>query len=109
MAYDEALAERVRELLADEPGLTGKKMFGGYAFLLDGNMCAGVERDRLIARVPAAEYQGALTEPNVVVFPNPERPMRGWVAVEPDGITEDEDLARWVRSGIAIARSLPPK
>lgn len=109
MAYDEALAERVRELLADEPGLTSKKMFGGYAFLLDGNMCAGVERDRLIARVPPDEYQRALAEPNVVVFPSPDRPMRNWVAVQPEAIAEDDDLARWVKSGVAIARSLPPK
>jgi TfoX/Sxy family transcriptional regulator of competence genes len=109
VAFDEALAERIREVLADEPGLTGKKMFGGYAFLLDGNMCAGVEKDRLIARVPLDDYQDALAEPNVIAFPGSGRPMRGWVAVEPDGITEDEDLARWVRSGVAIARSLPPK
>lgn len=109
MAYDEALAERVREILADEPGLTAKKMFGGYAFLLDGNMCAGVERDRLIARVPADEYQSALAQPNVSQWPRPDRPMRNWVAVSPDAVAEDEDLARWVQSGVAIARSLPPK
>lgn len=109
MAFDEALAERVRELLADEPGLTGKKMFGGYAFLLDGNMCAGVERDRLIARVPADTYPAVLDEPNVSHWPNPDRPMKGWIGVEADGIAEDEDLARWVSSGVGIARSLPPK
>ena len=109
MAFDEALAERIRELLADEPGLTSKKMFGGFGFFLDGNMCAGVERDRLIARVPAEEYRDALTQPSVVPFPNPERPMKAWVAVEPDGIAEDDDLARWVQSGVTVARSLPPK
>lgn len=109
MAYDEALAERVREILVDEPGLSAKKMFGGYAFLLDGNMCAGVEKDRLIARVPVEDYTSLLAEPNVIEFPGSGRPMRGWVAVEPDGITEDDDLERWVRSGVAIARSLPPK
>ena len=109
MAYDEALAERIRELLADEPGLTSKGLFGGYGFLLDGNMCAGVERDRLIARVPAEEYGTALSEPNVSVWPNPDRPMKNWIGVEADGIAEDEDLARWVKSGIAVARSLPPK
>ena len=109
MVFDEALVERVRELLVNEPGLTGKKMFGGYAFLLDGNMCAGVERDRLIARVPADEYQGAIREPNISVWPNPDRPMRNWIGVEADGIAEDEDLARWVQPGVTIARSLPPK
>ena len=109
MAFDEALAERIREILADEPGLSAKKMFGGYGFLLDGNMCAGVSGDNLIARVPAEDYTALLAEPNVIQFPSPERPMRGWVAIEPDGIADDEDLARWVQSGIAIARSLPPK
>ncbi len=109
MAYDEALAERIRELLAAEPGLTGKKMFGGFAFLLDGNMCAGVERDRLIARVPADQYQSTLAEPNASVWPNPDRPMRNWIGIEADGITEDDDLARWVQSGVTVARSLPPK
>ena len=109
MAFDEALAERIREILADEPGLSSKKMFGGYCFLLDGNMCAGVERDRLISRVPPDAYQQALAEPNVSVWPNPDRPMKNWVGVEADGIAEDEDLARWVQSGVAVARSLPPK
>ena len=109
MAFDEALAERIHELLADEPGLTAKKMFGGYAFLLDGNMCAGVERDRLIARVPADEYQRALAEPNVSVWPSPDRLMKNWIGVEAEGLAEDDDLARWVKSGITVARSLPPK
>ena len=109
MAFDEALAERIREVLVDEPGLSSKKMFGGYAFLLDGNMCAGVEKDRLIARVPAEDYAALLAEPNVIQFPSPDRPMRGWVAIEPDGVAEDEDLDRWVKSGVTIARSLPPK
>jgi TfoX/Sxy family transcriptional regulator of competence genes len=109
VAFDEALTERIREVLADEPGLTGKKMFGGYGFLLDGNMCAGVSGDNLIARVPADDYPALLEEPNVTAFPESGRAMRGWVAVEPDGIAEDEDLARWVQSGVSVARSLPPK
>lgn len=109
MAYDQALAERVRELLADEPGLTSRKMFGGYVYFLDGNMCAGLERDRLITRVPADQYQDALAQPSAAPFPNLQRPMKNWVAVEAEGIAEDEDVKRWVASGIAVARSLPPK
>ncbi len=109
MAFDEALAERIREVLVGEPGLTGKRMFGGYAYFLDGNMCAGLERDRLITRVPADQYQAALAEPNVSPFPKPDRPMKNWVAVEAGGITEDDELARWVQSGVGVARSLPPK
>ena len=60
MAFDEGLADRIREVLSGEPGLTGKKMFGGYGFLLDGNMCAGVQGDRLIVRVPADEHEAIL-------------------------------------------------
>ena len=109
MAFDEGLADRIRDVLADESGLTEKKMFGGYGFFLDGNMCAGVERDRLIVRVPREQYEELLARPNVAQFPNEKRPMRTMVAVEGEGIAEDEDLARWVGHGVAVARSLPPK
>jgi len=109
VAFDEGLADRIREVLSGEPGLAGKKMFGGYGFLLDGNMCAGVQGDRLIVRVPADQHEAILTQPDVDQFPSPDRPMKGWVTVGPDAIAEDEDLASWVRMGIAVARSLPPK
>jgi len=109
MAYDDGLADRIREALSGEPGLSEKKMFGGIGFMLDGNMCAGVQRDSLIVRVPADEYERYLAQPNVDQFPTPERPMTGWITVGPDGIAEDEDLTHWVQLGVAIARSLPPK
>lgn len=109
MAFDEGLADRIREVLSGEPGLAGKKMFGGYGFLLDGNMCAGVQGDRLIVRVPAHQYAAILNQPDVDQFPSPDRPMKGWVTIGPDAIAEDDDLDRWVRMGIAVARSLPPK
>ena len=109
MAYDEGLADRIRETLSAEPGLSEKRMFGGYGFMLDGNMCAGVQGDRLIARVPIDEYPATMAQPNVGPFPAPGRPMRGWVTLSPDAIAEDDDLARWVQSGVAIARSLPAK
>ena len=109
MAFDEGLADRIREVLADESGLTEKKMFGGYGFFLDGNMCAGVERERLVVRVPRELHEEMLAQPNVAQFPNANRPMRTMIAVEGDGIAEDEDLARWVQHGVTVARSLPPK
>jgi len=109
MAFDEGLADRIRDILSGEPGLAGKKMFGGYGFLLDGNMCAGVQGDRLIVRVLADEHEAILAQQDVDQFPSPDRPMKGWVTVSPDAVAEDEDLARWVRMGVAIARSLPPK
>ena len=109
MAFDVGLADRIREVLSGEPGLTEKKMFGGIGFMLDGNMCAGVQRESLIVRVPAEQHAHHLAQPNVDQFPTPERPMKGWITVSPDGIAEDEELARWVQMGISIARSLPPK
>ena len=109
MAYDEGLADRIREPLSGEPGLTEKKMFGGYGFMLDGNMCAGVQGGRLIARVPAEGYPAAMAQPDVGPFPTPDRPMRGWITVGPDAIAEDDDLARWLQTGVTVARSLPPK
>jgi TfoX/Sxy family transcriptional regulator of competence genes len=109
MAYDEGLVDRVREALSAEPGLTEKRMFGSYGFLLDGNMCAGVRNDELIARVPIDKYPAILARQDVSPFPTPDRPMRGWIAVGPDATAEDDDLARWVQDGVRIARTLPPK
>jgi len=109
MAFDAGLADRIRELLSGEPGLTEKKMFGGIGFMLDGNMCAGVQRESLIVRVPIEQYELYLAQPDVDKFPTPNRPMKGWITVGPDGIAEDDELARWVRMGVTVARSLPPK
>jgi hypothetical protein len=109
VAYDEGLADRIREALSGEPGLTEKKMFGGYGFMLDGNMCAGVQGDRLIARVPIEDYPVAMAQPDVGPFPAPDRPMRGWITVGPDAIAEDDDFAHWLQTGVTVARSLPPK
>lgn len=109
MAFDAGLADRIREVLSGEPGLTEKKMFGGIGFMLDGNMCAGVQGERLIVRVPAEQYAHHLSQPNVHQFPSPERPMNGWITIAPEEIAEDEDLNRWLQLGVSVARSLPPK
>ena len=109
MAFDAGLVDRVRETLADEPGLTEKRLFGSYGFLLDGNMCAGVQGERLITRAPMDQYDLLLTNPNVSKFPSANRSMRGWITVDPSEIAEDDDLARLVGMGVAVARSLPPK
>ncbi len=109
MAFDQGLADRLRETLFDQPGLSEKRMFGSLCFLLDGNICAGVSRDRLIARVPIELYEEKLSEPGVGKFPNDERHMNGWLVIEADYITEDEELSAWVEYGINLARSLPPK
>jgi TfoX/Sxy family transcriptional regulator of competence genes len=109
MAYDEGLATRVRDLLGDQPGLAEKKMFGGLAFLLDGNMACGVRGHDLIVRVAAAAAEAALREPGTRPFDLTGRPMKGWLLVDADGHAEDDDLRRWVDRGLAYATSLPPK
>ena len=109
MAYDEGLAQRVRELLGEQPGFVEKKMFGGIGFILHGNMACGINQENLIVRVGPDQYEAALTRPNTRVFDITGRPMTGWVTVEPDGYESDEALTEWVRQGVDFARSLPPK
>jgi len=109
MAYDEGLATRVREVLGDQPELVEKKMFGGLAFLLHGNMTCGVRGEDLIVRVAAEAADAALGEPGTRPFDLTGRPMKGWLLVDADGHAEDDDLRRWVDRGLAYANLLPPK
>jgi TfoX/Sxy family transcriptional regulator of competence genes len=109
VTYDEGLATRLRDLVGAEPGLTQKKMFGGLAMLLHGNMAVGVHGDTLIVRTDPTQQADLLTEPGARVFDMTGRPMKGWLLVDPAGHAEDDDLHRWVDRGIAYARSLPPK
>jgi TfoX/Sxy family transcriptional regulator of competence genes len=109
MAYDEGLATRVRDVLGEQPGLAEKKMFGGLAFLLNGNMACGVRGDDLIVRVAADTADAVADEPGTRPFDLTGRPMKGWLMVDADGHAEDDDLRRWVGRGVAHATSLPPK
>jgi TfoX/Sxy family transcriptional regulator of competence genes len=109
MAYDEALAVRVRRALRGRRGLAEKKMFGGVAFLLDGNMCCAITGAELIVRVGAQAVEAALREPHTSVLDMSGRPMKGWVVVNASGLAGDDSLARWVRCGAAYAAGLPPK
>jgi hypothetical protein len=109
VAYDEGLAARVRDLIGDEPGLIEKKMFGGLAMMLDGNMAVGVQGENLIVRTAPEQYEQLLAERGARPFDMTGRPMRGWLLVDPDGNTEDDDLRRWVARGVEFARSLPAK
>jgi hypothetical protein len=109
MAYDEGLATRVRDVIGDQPGVAEKKMFGGLAFLLRGNMACGVRGDDLIVRLAADSFDAALDEPGTRLFDLTGRPMKGWLLVDADGHAEDGDLRRWVDRGLAFAASLPPK
>jgi TfoX/Sxy family transcriptional regulator of competence genes len=109
MAYDELLAQRVRAALPALPGLTEKKMFGGLAFLIDGNMACGVSNDSLMVRIDPAATDAALAQPHVRIFDMTGRPMKGWIVVERAGIQADADLTNWISQGVAFAQSLPPK
>lgn len=109
MAYDQGLAERVRELFADRPGIVEKKMFGGLCWLINGNMAGGVYKEFLIVRVGPDKEAAALVQPHARRFDITGRPMKGWVMVSSEGYEEDEDLARWFGMGIDFAGDLPPK
>lgn len=109
MAYDEGLVHRMRDLVGERNDLVEKKMFGGVAFMLQGNMACGVLNDDLIVRVGPEQYEEALAAAHTRPFDTTGRPMTGWVMVEPAGYAEDEDLDRWVQKGLAFAGSLPAK
>jgi TfoX/Sxy family transcriptional regulator of competence genes len=108
VAYDEELADRVRIVLVGEPGLTERKMFGGLAFMLNGNMACGIVKDELMLRLGAEGADAALEEPHVRQMDFTGRPMTGMVYVEPTGL-DDAGLRRWVEQAAGFARSLPPK
>jgi TfoX/Sxy family transcriptional regulator of competence genes len=109
MAYDEGLAQRVREILGDVPGLVEKKMFGGVGYMVQGNMACGVNRDRLIVRVGPERYQEALAQPHAGPFDMTGRPMKGWVTVSSGGYESDDELNDWIQQGLDFALTLPPK
>ena len=109
MAYDEDLANRLRQQLADQDAVSEKEMFGGIAFLLSGNMAVGVSRNDLMVRVGKEHGDEALELPHARPFDMTGRPMKAWVLVAPEGVRTDEELASWVERGVAFARSLPPK
>ena len=108
MAYDDALAGRVRDRVGDRLGVTEKKMFGGLAFLTDGNMTVGVHGDDLIARIDPDTTDAALAEPGVRPFDITGRPMRGWILVAGEAL-DDAVLDRWIERARGYMETLPPK
>jgi len=109
MAYDEALADRVRDVLAARPDLTERKMFGGIAFMIGGNMAVGVINDDLMVRLDPADAEKALREPHTRLMDFTGRPMKGMLFVDSAGTATDDDLASWAEAGADFAASLPPK
>jgi TfoX/Sxy family transcriptional regulator of competence genes len=110
MAYDEDLANRIRELVLTEEGVTEQKMFGGLAFLIDGNMSVSASgQGGLLLRVDPDETDALLEKPHASAFEMRGRPMQGWLRVDPDGVRTKRQLEPWVARGVGFARSLPPK
>lgn len=110
MAYDEDLANRLRELIAGDPDVTEKRMFGGLAFLAGGHMAiAASGQGGLMVRVDPADTDSLLTKPHTRPFEMRGRAMRGWVRVESEGVRTKRQLEPWFKRGVAYARSLPPK
>ena len=110
MAYDEDLANRIRELILQEPGVTEQRMFGGLAFLIDGNMSVSASRSGgLLLRVDPADTEALLKKPHAEPFEMRGRAMSGWLRVDADGVRAKRQLQPWVARGVAYARSLPPK
>ena len=109
MAIDEAVAGRIRKALTESPDVVEKRMFGGIAFMVRGNMCCGVIGDRLMLRVGPKGYETALSRPHARAMDFTERPMKGMVYVEPAGFASPRDLKTWIERAMEFVLSLPAK
>ena len=110
MAYDEDLANRIRELLADEQGVVEQKMFGGLAFLVGGNMSVSASgQGGLLLRCDPEQTDALVERPHAARFEMRGRAMDGWLRIDADGVRTKRELKRWVAVGVNYARSLPPK
>ena len=110
MAYDEDLANRIRELLGSERGVEEKRMFGGLAFLINGNMSVAASgKGGLMVRVPPEDTEKLLARAHVTPMVMAGRETRGWLRVATEGVKTKRQLESWVTRGVCYARSLPPK
>jgi TfoX/Sxy family transcriptional regulator of competence genes len=109
MTFSEALAQRVRDVLYPLTTVEEKKMFGGLAFMVGGNMTIGVIQENLIVRVGLENYQAALRKPGADLFESTGKPMAGWVTIAPDGLQTREDLTHWIELALEFVKTLPAK
>lgn len=109
MAYSEELAERIRALLGPRPGVVEKRMFGGVAWMVTGNLAVATLGEDLMARLGVEDAERAAAEDRVAPMEMGGRPMRAWVRVDAARIADDAELARWVDAGADFASGLPPK
>lgn len=109
MAYDEGLAQRVRERLHERQDVVEKRMFGGLAFLVRGHMCCGIVKDDLMVRVGPDRYEEALRQPRARPMDFTRKPLRGFVYVDADGTADDGQLGRWIERALEFVLTLPAK
>lgn len=111
MAHDTALADRIRARLPtlDVPPTTEKRMFGGVAWFVGGNLAIGVSKSNIMARLAPDAAAAALARPHVQPFGPAGRHMKGWIQITPPGFAADADFETWLRAGLAFAATLPPK
>ncbi len=110
MAYDEDLADRIRELVGGEPGVSEQKMFGGLAFLIGGHMAVAASgKGGIMVRVDPADGADLLAGAHVEPMVMRGRELAGWLRVSADGIRTERELQTWVARGVTFARTLPPK
>ena len=109
MTYNLELAERMRRILLSNPQVSEKKMFGGTAFMIHGNLACGVHGDGMIVRVGETAHAETMQKPGVHPFDMTGKPMKGWVVVEAARLQSEADLAGWIDAGMSFASSLPPK
>lgn len=109
MAYDEALADRVRDVLVGRDDLVERKMFGGLAFMVAGHMCCGILREELLVRLDPEQGERALEETHVRPMDFTGRPMTGFVLVHREGLEDARALGRWIDLALAYVGTLPPK
>ena len=109
MAFDETLAERIRQRLTRRKNVEEKTMYGGVGILIHANILVGVWKDSLIVRLGPEQGDEALKEPHVHEFDITGRPMKGWVLVEPEGVEGDDQLAGWIERAVKFVKTLPKK
>ena len=109
MTFSELTASQIRSAIRNTPGLSERHMFGGIAFMLEGNMCCGVIDDNLVVRVGPEAYERALREPHTRPMDFTGRPLHGFIYVDRDGFASDGSLRQWIDRGVSFVRTLPPK
>lgn len=109
MAFDEGLAERIRNMLQGQDNVVEKKMFGGLCFMVSGHMVVGIVNDKLMARVGPNQYDECLSKPHTIKMDFTGRPMKGMIYVLPEGLQEDQDLKFWLETCLSFTSSLTPK